>query len=247
MAADDPEQTAPDRRPWTGRLRSLSDAYGLVLFLSLLLIILPGFVPSSTFWTVAFAACGAAAILTALQSSRVPLWLLWASAAILLVSIVALVGRTDGRTSWYEIGALFAIGGLMTLTAVAILSRIFRHSKVTPRTLFGALSVYLLIGLAFSYVFQAVDAIDEAAIDSIQIEDGSALYVYFSFVTMTTLGYGDVTPTNEAARTLAVFETLTGQVFLVVVVARLVTLLGRDRDIEDRMRHQVLDRLHRDE
>jgi hypothetical protein len=68
--------------------------------------------------------------------------------------------------------------------------------------------------------------------------DGAAL-AYFSFVTLATLGYGDIVPTTQLARNLAVLETIIGQVFLVVVVARVVTTLGRMREIaptQDRRR-----------
>jgi hypothetical protein len=90
--------------------------------------------------------------------------------------------------------------------------------------------VYLQLGIAFSFVYRTIEHFDPGSFSGAGPMDGAAL-AYFSFVTLATLGYGDIVPTTQLARNLAVLETIIGQVFLVVVVARVVTTLGRMREI----------------
>ncbi|MFX0592646.1 potassium channel family protein [Melissospora conviva] len=84
---------------------------------------------------------------------------------------------------------------------------------------------FLLIGFFYAACFAAVARFQSAPL----FADGRADIQYFSFVTMATLGYGDLVPAGEPARTLAVLDTLTGQIFLVTLVARLVSIFGMER------------------
>ena len=94
--------------------------------------------------------------------------------------------------------------------------------------IFGALSVYLLIGVVFSFLFIIVETVVPGSFDGLtfHIADDSPRefhsFMYFSFVTITTLGYGDLLPIQPAARALAYMEALVGQIYLTVLVARLI-------------------------
>lgn len=129
-----------------------------------------------------------------------------------------------------------ALSGLVPLAVMAaapflVLRRIIRHRRVTLATISGALSVYLLIAVAFAFAFSFVDEVTRAGMfDSPQSSTG---VMYFSLVTITTLGYGDIQPVTTAGRALAVAEALVGQIYLVVVVARLVALFGQERPTGD--------------
>lgn len=94
----------------------------------------------------------------------------------------------------------------------------------------GTIAVYLAVGLAFSLIYAAAKGFDTYAFPAME---GISLgeFNYFSFVTMTTLGYGDVTPPTDVPRAPAVLQTILGQIFLVVVVARVVSLLGSERNL----------------
>lgn len=105
-------------------------------------------------------------------------------------------------------------------------------------TVFGAVCGYFLLGLFWAFVYVGIEKIDPGtfafseALDSEASERLTEL-LYFSFVTITTLGYGDITPVGDLARALVVLEAFIGQVYLVVLVARLVSLAYTPRG--DRM------------
>jgi len=129
-------------------------------------------------------------------------------------------------------GALVLSTAFLCFTAAHILGYVFRARRVTSEILFGALSVYLLIGLTFGLVFTTLEARHPGSLSlpAATVEAGLpgprqfSTISYFSFVTMTTLGYGDIGPLTPATRSLVTLEALLGQLFLAVLMARLVAL-----------------------
>ena len=118
---------------------------------------------------------------------------------------------------------------VLATTIVVVVLRILHHRVVTGQTIFGALSAYLMIGLFFSAVFTATDRLASGPFFAGGQPATSATIQYFSFVTLTTTGYGDYTALGEGGRSMAVLEALLGQIFLVTLVARLVALFGMVR------------------
>jgi hypothetical protein len=100
-----------------------------------------------------------------------------------------------------------------------------KAERVSREKIFGALSVYLLLGFIWAILFVMVDFLVPG---SLRYGQDQALtgpqMVYYSFVTLTTLGYGDIVPIAPSARALATLEAITGQLYLTVLVARLVGL-----------------------
>ncbi|MEE9605135.1 MAG: potassium channel family protein, partial [Candidatus Scalindua sp.] len=121
------------------------------------------------------------------------------------------------------VGDCFGIAFIAFLVAV-ILSFIFGEQEVTSNVIYGAIVVYLLIAIMWAFVFSVLESIHPGsfAIGESQIEAGRSLFIYYSFVTITTLGYGDITPITATASSFSVLEAVTGQIYLVVLVARLV-------------------------
>jgi uncharacterized protein (DUF983 family) len=113
---------------------------------------------------------------------------------------------------------------LSVLAPVVIVRRLLRHREVTMRTLQGAISAYLLIPVAFQFVFHAADAAIPGGFFG--APRPPTAFMYFSLTTVTTVGYGDLAPAADVGRLLATVEALVGQVFLVTFVALLVGLLG---------------------
>jgi Ion channel len=117
--------------------------------------------------------------------------------------------------------------GLYAWAAVLIVASLFRHQPVSPDSVFGAVCGYLLLGMAWGVLYSMLDAgwpgsfavgtrfAEQARADQSRIH----LFTYYSFVTLTTVGYGDVTPVSAPARTCAWLEALTGQFYLAVLVA----------------------------
>ena len=117
---------------------------------------------------------------------------------------------------------------LIAAAAVAILRNLVQRGTITMSSVGGVLAVYLLIGLFFTYVYDSIGAITHA--DPLQGEapiDLSA-ELYFTFVTQTTVGYGDYTPATNLVRGVAITQALVGQLYLVSVVALVVGNLGRE-------------------
>jgi hypothetical protein len=115
------------------------------------------------------------------------------------------------------------------------INRVLHHRRVTWETVLGALCAYVLIGLLFAFVFLAVDDFRGAPFFAQPGPHDQGEFLYFSFVALTTLGFGDLSPSEGLPQALTVLEALVGSVFLVTLVARLVTLWVReDADLERR-------------
>ena len=114
----------------------------------------------------------------------------------------------------------------LAVTAVLAMDAILRPGAVDLNKVVGAICVYLLFGLAWSEAYQLLHYFDPASFSGVDLHTGHALswrFLYFSFVTLTTLGYGDVLPLTIYAQSLTVMETVVGQVYLAVLVAALVS------------------------
>ena len=116
-------------------------------------------------------------------------------------------------------GALF-IG----MVIASILVFIFRSEGVNREIIYAAILLYLLAAILWAFVYTFLELVDPASfnIDLSQPQDDLLVFQYFSFVTLTTLGYGDITPVSEVAKAITVLEAVVGQLYLVVVVAWLV-------------------------
>jgi hypothetical protein len=145
------------------------------------------------------------------------------SLAVLSALVAALVG---GAPSRWGPGLIAAMLGL--LAPAAIVHRLAQHERVTAQTVLGALCLYLLGGLFFAFVYGALGSFQEPFFVQ-EAHPQSLDYVYFSFVTQATVGYGDLTARTDVGRMLAVSEALIGQLYLVSVVALLVSNIGRTR------------------
>jgi hypothetical protein len=113
-------------------------------------------------------------------------------------------------------------GLILLLTAVLIVRRVLARPTVTIQSIYGALSAYLIVGLMFAAFYAAAQAFGTAPFFSDHQPANTQTFQYFSFTTLTTLGYGDFTAAGNDGRATAVIEALTGQVFLATLVARLV-------------------------
>ncbi|HXH88825.1 MAG TPA: ion channel [Gaiellaceae bacterium] len=122
---------------------------------------------------------------------------------------------------------LLPVALLVTATLPITLSRVLRHRRVTYETVLGALCSYVIVGLLFAFLYLAVDDFISASFFVQEGAHAQSEYVYFSFVVLTTLGFGDLSPSVGLPQALTALEALFGQVFLVTLVARLVTLWGR--------------------
>ena len=146
-----------------------------------------------------------------------------ALASVAIVAVVITIVADNG-SEWSAISA-FAQSALLLVLVLAILRAVLRHEQVTIQTIVGAISAYALIGMAFSWLFLGMDSIDNTQF-SMSPTDSSS-YPEFSFVVLTTLGFGNQLPTASFSARFTVIEAMAGQIFLATFVARLVTLYPR--------------------
>jgi hypothetical protein len=205
------------------QVRESADNYILVIVLLCLAIMLTVLPPSpftATLQVVVFSTAG----LAALHASRVPTRVYWLATGLVALWAVDLALNFPSF-SWIT---LLAVAVLLLVAPVAILVRIARHRTVTIRTIAGAVAVYLQLGLAFAFIYRMALVLNPEALHA-NFPVTPFTTVYYSFITLTTVGYGDVAPGTDPVRLLAILEPLIGQVYLVVIVARLVSMLGQER------------------
>jgi hypothetical protein len=217
----------------------------LLLSAPLVRLLTPGWHPYFARFMVA--ACFCVMLLSAVFAISERRWtafvaLLLAVPAILLSVLNVLLEQKGIVVAYHLLGMLF-----LGYTVVVILVYLFREQRVTLNMIFASLCVYLLLGVLWAEVYSLLEILEpksfkfvyaEAASDQDMRFGGekSVFPLYYSLVTMTTLGYGDIVPMSSAARMFAAVQALTGQLYLVVLVARLVGLhisqgvMRRNRD-----------------
>jgi hypothetical protein len=120
-------------------------------------------------------------------------------------------------------GELFGIL-FMAFIIVEILSFIFKERNVSSNVIYASIVVYLLLAVMWAFIFKVVESLQPGSFTvPHQIAgEGRALFSYYSFVTITTLGYGDIAPIKGLARAFSILEAVVGQTYLVILVSRLV-------------------------
>jgi len=216
------------------RIRQLegSHRYGLVLVLIILPIAFSLAAPPDEGWAraltvVLFAVAIIVSLAVAHAKRRMQLT---AQAMLVLVAISAVIDAIVGSST--SGGVTRAVLGLLIALAPFALARgVIRHLRaertVTLDAVYGAIAIYLLIGAFFATIDAAVGQLGSDPFFTQLKEPAFEVYMYFSYVTLATVGYGDFTPATSLARALAVTEALAGQLYLVTIVAVLVSNVGR--------------------
>jgi len=149
--------------------------------------------------------------------------------------VIATVARLSGMEFFQSPGRVLRVFVLIA-AMIVVLRDVLRARRVTMDTVFAACSVYLLMALVWSSVFIAIELLAPGSF-KLGPTDGpgsmgtASQLVYFSLVTLTTVGYGDITPVTPQASMLAALEGLIGQLFIAIILARLVALeiIGRGK------------------
>jgi hypothetical protein len=157
---------------------------------------------------------------------------------VLLALIVALAVGLRWLGPWLPVSGLPAAGFFLAVAAFVcfvaiVLKRVFEPGPVTGHRIYGAVCAYLLFGMmwavAYAFIETAFPQAFSVASGAESADKLVARFVYFSFVTLTTVGYGDITAVHPLARTLVIAEALTGQLFPAIIIGGLVSLALRDR------------------
>ncbi|HSC49745.1 MAG TPA: potassium channel family protein [Gaiellaceae bacterium] len=213
------------RRPgerWSRFATRVANAFGLVLLLVIAIYVLSSLAPYNDWGALALAvvtsACGIVGLTSAEAGPRLLRWSIALGALGVLLAFAAALGA-GGRVL-----AVSALAGVLLLATAAgkILGAVLTEHEVGFRTILGAISVYVLLGILFTYVYLAVDKLQPGEFFGQPVKSGD--FVFFSITTLTTTGYGNLVPTGQPGKMLSGLEMLVGQIFVVTLIAGLVSL-----------------------
>jgi voltage-gated potassium channel Kch len=207
------------------RAERISDAYGLVLFLILVTFVVTMTLPQEgKAGRVAAIAASALTSIVALTSSDVRAARVRLAASVSAVAIVLAVLGVAIPSDPLLGAAFLAETVLLAVAAVTILRRVIGAIDVDFRTILGAISVFTMLGLLFSSAYLALARFQSGEVFTGVSNPRSSDFLFFSYTTLTTTGYGNLVPAGVVGQSIAVFEMLIGQIFLVTLVAGLVSL-----------------------
>jgi hypothetical protein len=205
------------------------DRYVLLLVLLLVEYFALMVIPQDRWSRIVSAPLVAGTLLLGLRTSGVGLRTLRVASIAAGAGAVAVIVPSLASSPVLVGEAYLVLGVLLVMTPPAVLRRVLHHQKVTIETIAGAVCVYVLLGLVFAFLYLAIGSFAPDAFSQRATQGGprrSATYLYFSFISLTTVGFGDIVPVGSVARALVVLEALLGQIFLVTTVARLVALFS---------------------
>jgi hypothetical protein len=215
------------RRPgerWEQFAARVANAFGLVLLLVLATYALGSLTPFKGWTGVLTTLIAAMAGVVGLAGAGTRPAVVRA-AAILALAAVILAILSEVLDDLHLLGASsFIVFSLLLLAAGAILHAVLAESEVGFSTILGAISVYTTLGLLFTFLYAALDRVQSAPFfgSGVTLENGD--FLFFSFTTLTTTGYGNLVPAAQPGKMFAGLEMLMGQIFLVTLVAGLVSL-----------------------
>ena len=204
-----------------------SHSYGLVLALIVVSFVFMSVAPDGTWADSVLLLLQSITLVTALWTSGVA-----RTDSTLSLSLVALASLTAlgllifGGNGFA--GAVGILSGVLTVATIGTVALgVVDQGEANVQAVTGAVCVYVLIGLVFVFLYGAIAKLGSGNFFAQGTDGTRSLRLYFSFVTLATLGYGDYTPAGSLGRTLAVVEALFGQLYLVTVIAVLVSRMRR--------------------
>lgn len=213
----------------SGPLRAaVTDRFGLVLVSCLVTYTFLVVVDSPEWIALASAVPVAVTVLLAIWASAPPPLLRYTPLILVFAGIVlAFVNVTHHGPD--PVGASLLLTGLaLGFCIVAMLVRMATHTRISVRTVLAVLASYVMLGLFFAYIDSGIGHI-MGTFFAQSGQHSQSDYAYLSYVTLTTVGFGDLTPGTGVARSVIILEALVGQIFLVTLVARMVSLFGTGR------------------
>jgi hypothetical protein len=213
-----------------GAVHRIHYRFGIVLALIIVAIFFVMAAPRGDVARFVSVTLQAAVLVAAVVASKLPAWVVRLSVIAAVVGIAgsgaALFGTGEFGNAAAGIVALLYI--LLTPPAIVIgvLKQFREEGSVTIHSMFGVLCLYLLVGLIFAVTFAVIQ--DVSNTDFFTVKDGGRDdFTYFSYATLSTVGYGDLVAASNLGRSFAIAEALLGQIYLVTVVALIISNLRR--------------------
>jgi hypothetical protein len=221
------DRSKPTRAEAWLEARTRGYEYGYVLLLLGMTFIVMASGPPSGYTRVLTVVLQGLTLMAALLASRAKRHYFRFAAIVTAVSILAAVGSVFFSQDHDPTSGFFLLNILLVATVPWVIARALWTRKVVDvRTVLGAVCIYVLLGMMFAFLYAAIDGLSSepffAQITHASVPD----FLYFSFITQTTVGYGDLTARADLGRALSVVEALAGQLYLVTVIAVLVSRLS---------------------
>jgi hypothetical protein len=241
--------STPDAPPRRRRLLEdsprFADSFGLVLVLLVASYFVVAAAGNNTAGRIVSMVIFAATTWLALRASQVKRGILRLALALipLATAVAVVLVLVDNDDTAFVVNKVLTIL-LVVIAPVAILKRLVEHPVISLNTFYGAVCVYLLIAMFFATLYGLIAVASGhqffAQLSGVAPRDTSPVdYLYFSFVTITTTGYGDLTAATNVGRMTAVLEAIFGQLYLITVVALVVQNLGQKSRIGRRMEEEL--------
>ena len=198
------------------------DSYGLVLLMIVLTYVLA--VSVTSHWGASIGILvQIATVRLALRTSQAHRPTRIAADVLAVIAVAWAVANVLGDGDDRILRWVFLMSSVLYFAApFAVLRHIIFRREVDRETMLGALCAYLLLGMAFGFTYRFLGSVQSSALFGAQGDGDLADTLFFSFVTLTTTGYGNLVPAENPGQSLAVLEALIGQLFLVTAVAKLV-------------------------
>jgi hypothetical protein len=205
------------------RAQQARDAFGLVLVLVLTTYVLASVIDNEGWAAVLLTLTTSATSIVALTSSHAQPKVVRRAAVVAgLAILLAIASAIFGGRACISIASFLEII-LLAVAMGAVLQRVLTSDTVSSRTILGAISVYTTLGILFTWAYGLIDRIEGGGFFGQMPTQGSD-FLFFSYTTLTTTGYGDLVPVGQVGRMVSGFEMMLGQIFLVTLVAGLVSL-----------------------
>jgi len=212
------------RERWLQRAERASDAFGLVFLLVLTTYGLTSLIENRGWSAVILTAATSVTSVMALISSHVQTRFVRGVLALAALTVVlAAIGAASGAHVWLNIASVIQVS-LLTIAMASVLRRVVTAPEVSSRTILGALSVYAVLGILFTFLYGVIDRVQGGPFFEGHPHPAGSDFLFFSYTTLTTTGYGNLVPGGQPGRLIAGLEMMAGQIFLVTLVAGLVSL-----------------------
>jgi hypothetical protein len=201
--------------------------YGYVLLLLGMTFVVMAAGPPDAWTRVVTVFLQGLTLLAALLASRVSRPFFRVASVVALFSLVTALVSVFVSSSSTPTSVFFLLNILLVATVPWVIARaLWRRKLIDVQTVLGAVCIYVLLGMMFAFVYAAINGLGSGSFFVQTAHATTPDFLYFSFVTQTTVGYGDFTASGDLGRALAVLEALTGQLYLVTIIAVLVSRLS---------------------
>jgi hypothetical protein len=201
--------------------------YGYVLALLAMTFVVMAAGPPDGWTRVSTVFLQGLTLCAALLASRVRLRFFRLAAVISLISLIAAIASVVIDNGRNPSGGFYLLNVLLVATVPWVIARaLFQRKVIDVRTVLGAVCIYVLLGMLFAFLYAAIDALSSGPFFVQTAHATTPDFLYFSYITQTTVGYGDFTASGDLGRALAVLEAMGGQLYLVTIIAVLVSRLS---------------------